>query len=105
LNGGASDDTLEGGAGNDTMNGGTGNDVFRYIAGGSGNDTINGFDAGPPGGQDKIDLSAFHFAGLAGNVTIANAGGGRTLITIIGQGTIRLNGVTAANITITDFIL
>jgi Ca2+-binding RTX toxin-like protein len=106
LNGGGLNDTLEGGADNDIMNGGTGNDLFRYLTGGFGADTINGFDANPLGGQDLIDLSGLLItnASFGSNVTIA-ASGGSTLITVAGQGTILLAGVSVANVTIGDFML
>ena len=107
INGGIGDDILEGGSGNDSLNGGTGNDVFRYVLGGCGNDTITGFDANPSGGQDTIDLVGLGItaATFAANVTITNAGGGATLLTIAGQGTIRLAGVSVASVTAMDFVL
>jgi Ca2+-binding RTX toxin-like protein len=106
LNGGAGVDILEGGAGNDAMNAGAGNDFFRFL-GGFGADTVTGFDANPVGGQDLIDLRGLGItaATFASQVTITNAGGGSTLITVVGQGTVRLSGVTLANVTITDFVL
>jgi Ca2+-binding RTX toxin-like protein len=105
LNGGAGVDILEGGAGNDAMNGGAGNDFFRYFAG-FGADTITGFDANPAGGQDLIDLRGLGItaATFAARVSITG-GGGNTLITVAGQGTIRLSGVTVANVTVADFVL
>ncbi len=101
LNGGSGNDTIEGGAGNDTLNGGIGNDIFRYLLGGFGNDTITGFDANPSGGQDTIDLAGLGItaANFAAKVTITNAGGGAALITIAGQGTIRLTGVAVSAVT------
>ncbi len=107
IKGGFGNDTIEGGAGNDSLNGGTGNDTFRYVPGGSGSDTITGFDANPSGGQDTIELTGLGItaATFAANVTITNAGGGATLITIAGQGTIRLVGVTVSAVTVTDFVL
>ncbi len=106
VNGGAGVDILDGGAGNDAMNGGAGNDFFRFFAG-FGADTITGFDANPAGGQDLIDLRGLGItaATFASQVTITNAGGGSTLITVVGQGTVRLSGVTVANVTVTDFVL
>ncbi len=107
LNGSIGDDIIEGGADNDALNGATGNDVFRYLVGGFGADTITGFDANPTGGQDLIDLRDFGItaADFAANVTIVNGGGSTVLITVIGQGTIRLTGQNVASFNITDFLL
>jgi Ca2+-binding RTX toxin-like protein len=107
LNGGNGADIIEGGGGNDTMNGGADNDMFRYLVGGFGADTITGFDAAPAGGQDLLDVRGLGItaANFASRVVIANAGGGNALITIAGQGTIRLTGVTAANVNSTDFLV
>ena len=113
LNSGNGNDVITGGAGNDTMNGGGGFDTFKFAAL-FGADIIAGFDANPgTGGQDFLDISALGItaATFATNVTIA-AGpvAGSTLVTIVGGGTIQLNGVafpgTVANrIDIADFIL
>jgi Ca2+-binding RTX toxin-like protein len=115
VNGGGGADTITGGADNDTMNGGAGPDTFKFAAL-FGADFIAGFDANPTGGQDKLDISALGItaATFAANVTIA-AGPlvgttQTTLVTIVGGGTIQVNGVafpgTVANrITIDDFIL
>ncbi len=106
LNGSNGDDILEGGADADALNGAAGNDVFRYFAG-FGDDTITGFDPNPTGGQDLIDLSGLGItaATFAGNVTIVNGGGSTVLITVSGQGTIRLNANAVSGITISDFVL
>jgi hypothetical protein len=92
------------------MNGGAGNDTFIFI-GTFGNDDITGFDANPAGGQDLLNISALGVTAANFNtrVTIAAAGGGRTLVTIrnaanVIVGTIRLNG-GPANYNATDFIL
>ena len=99
------------------MNGGGDADTFTFAAG-FGADTITGFDANPGGtgntaGQDQLDISALGItsATFAANVTIA-AGpvAGSTLVTVVGGGTIQVNGVafpgTVANqITIADFVL
>jgi Ca2+-binding RTX toxin-like protein len=92
-------DTLIGGAGNDSLTGGAGNDFFTFLAG-FGQDTITDFDSNPAGGQDIIDLSAFHTA--FGSITVANAGGG-TLITVTAGNTITLSGVNRNTIDATDF--
>jgi Ca2+-binding RTX toxin-like protein len=93
-----------GGLGNDTMNGNGGNDRFVF-SGAFGNDVINGFDSNPTGGQDTLDVrdlgvTAANFASL---VTIAQQGA-NVLVTINGQ-TITLAGETAANVTISDFLV
>ena len=117
LNSGNGTDTITGGDGNDTMNGGGDADTFTFAAG-FGADIINGFDANPAGigtatGQDKLDISALGItaATFGANVTLA-AGpvAGSTLVTVVGVGTIQVNGVafpgTVANqITSADFIL
>ncbi len=108
ITGGAGVDTIEGGGANDGLNGGAGNDFFRYLLGGFGSDTIGGFDANPAnGGQDLIDLTGLGItaANFATSVIITNAGGGNTLITITGQGSITLTGVGVAAVNATDFIL
>jgi len=104
LNGSAGDDRLIGGAGNDALNGGAGNDILIFAAG-FGNDTVTGFDSNPVGGQDLIDITAYHFtaANFAANVLIA-AVGTETLITIaVDQ--IHLLNVAANTVNQSDFIL
>jgi Ca2+-binding RTX toxin-like protein len=107
LNGGTGVDTIEGGADNDSMSGGAGNDFFRFLTGGFGADIINDFDADPVGGQDLLDVRALGItaANFAARVTIAKAAGGGALVTIAGQGSIRIAGVTAANLTVSDFLV
>ena len=108
LNGNGGNDTLNGMGGNDTMNGGAGNDTFVFAAG-FGNDVINGFDANPAGGgQDLIDLTAYHLtaATFASAVTIADMGA--DMLITIGTDTIRLAGVSGTGVnavTIDDFRL
>jgi Ca2+-binding RTX toxin-like protein len=83
INAGNGADILIGGTGNDIMNGGVGNDRFVFTAG-FGNDTISGFDANPVGGQDLLDISALGISAVdfGSSVTIADMGGGDTLVTI-----------------------
>jgi Ca2+-binding RTX toxin-like protein len=103
--GGAGADTLDGGLGNDTLTGGGGNDVFRFVPG-FGNDIITDFAPGTVvGAQDLMDVSGLGItaANFAGSVGIA-ASGANTLITI-GAATIKLNGVLAASISSSDFVL
>ena len=104
LNGSAGDDRLTGGAGNDALNGGAGNDILIFAAG-FGNDTVTGFDSNPVGGQDLIDITAYHFtaANFAANVLIA-AVGTETLITIAAD-QIHLLNVASNTVNQTDFIL
>ena len=87
LNGGIGTDTIEGGAGNDTMNGGNGNDIFRYH--GSVGSVPTPLPASTPI-QLVVKMSStwralgINAGNFAANVTIANGGGGATLITIAG---------------------
>ena len=127
IDGGAGNDTLSGGTGNDTDNliGGAGNDTINllavdggndvviYNAAGFGADTLTNFDAigGTATTQDRIDLSALGItaANLATRV-IESTVGGNTLLTVRDAslatiGTIQINGVTNANIDVTDYIL
>jgi Ca2+-binding RTX toxin-like protein len=128
INGGAGADTINGGGGNDDITGGAGNDtlqgdpaantvgtdMFRFGTG-FGSDTINGFGAVPSltVGQDLLNVSALGITNTTlfnANVTVAPSGA-NTLITIripgttTVAGTILLNGVAAANVTIADFSL
>ena len=104
LNGGIGTDILEGGANNDTMNGGANDDVFRYTAA-FGADTITGFDANPTGGQDLIDLRGLGITAATFAANVTHTAGSNTVITIAGQGTIRLSGVNGPAIDASDFIL
>jgi Ca2+-binding RTX toxin-like protein len=133
LNGGDGNDVIDGGIGNDTIGGGDDNDTIIGNSGDDtidvggglntivyntpnfGADIINSFDAtgGTPASQDRIDLSALgitaaNFAARVAETTIGGAG--NTLLTITDGaanqiGTIRVNGVTNANMDITDFTL
>ena len=91
---------LDGSTG-DTIIGSSGNDLFVF-APGFGADTVTDFDANPVGGQDLIDLTAYHITNFAASVTIS---GGATAVVTIGGETITLTGVNAANVTSADFIL
>jgi Ca2+-binding RTX toxin-like protein len=97
-------DVLIGGAGADALNGISGDDFFRFAAAGTGVDRIIGFDADAAGGQDKIDVAGrgFSAASIGGAILIA-ASGADTLITI-GADTIRLLGISAANVDAGDFV-
>ena len=89
------------------MTGGAGNDIFKFLAG-FGQDTITDFTAhaGAAGNKDLMDISGLGItaATFAANVTIANGGGGSTLVTF-GGNSIRLLAVGPANINQSDFIL
>jgi len=111
LVGGAGNDRLTGGSGDDAMDGGVGNDVFLFAAG-FGHDTIAGFDSNPAGGQDLLDIRSFGFtlATFADPITGVSIGAGPTvadtLVTFVATGdTILLNGVAAATVDATDFML
>jgi len=115
LAGGDNNDTIIGGAGDDTIDVGGGFNTIVYNAPNFGADTINSFDAdgGTPANQDRIDLSALGVtaANFATRVIESTIGGaGNTLLTIRDAslatiGTIRVNGVTNANMDINDFTL
>jgi Ca2+-binding RTX toxin-like protein len=102
LNGMAGIDYLFGSAGNDRMTGGTEADVFVFNAG-FGDDTITDFAAGV-GRTDRIWLQA---AGVTGQTAVewsvvdSSAG---AVISIVGQGSITLTGVTVAQLHADDFI-
>jgi Ca2+-binding RTX toxin-like protein len=107
IDGGTGNDTITGGSGGDVMTGGAGNDLFVFAAG-FGNDVISSFDANPTGGQDLLDVTAYHLnaAGFAANVSIELSGA--DTIVHIGVDTITLtgvNGIGANAVTIDDFKL
>jgi Ca2+-binding RTX toxin-like protein len=122
LSGGSGDDTLDGGDGTDLLNGGTGSDVMTtglasdilVFQASFGQDTVTDFDAGPTGGQDRMDISALNVN--AGNFTtmvtilVGSFGGDADLDTVvtIGGDSIKLYGVIGSGenvITQADFIL
>jgi Ca2+-binding RTX toxin-like protein len=109
INGGLGNDIITGGAGNDIMTSGGGQNTFVFAAG-FGADTITGFDSNPSGtGQDFLDVRALGItaATFATRVSIGVVGS-NTVVTIDGNDSITLNGVTGigANvITQADFIL
>ena len=100
LYGGTGDDELEGGAGTDTLTGGAGADTFVFAAG-HGTDTITDFE---PDESDLIDVSALAgitaFAGLSlsddDSDTVLDLGPH-------GGGTVRLQGVSVADLEAGDF--
>ena len=100
LYGNAGNDTLDGGAGTDTLSGGAGADTFVFAAG-HGADTITDFTPG----ADRIDLSAFaDLDGLA-SLTLTAAGSDTVLdLSAHGGGTVRLQGIAAADLLAADFL-
>jgi Ca2+-binding RTX toxin-like protein len=116
LIGGTGNDVLTGGAGNNVMTGGLGNDIFRYLAGNF-KDIITDFTGhlGAANNQDRIDLSGLGITASASaksfatSVNIAQFGATDTLVTVFGGGaaggTIKLSGVLASAVNVTDFKL
>ena len=97
--GGAGDDRIGGGGGDDTLYGGVGDDTFVFRPG-NGNDTIKDFTDG----EDHIDLSEFSTISDFSDLTITSDDDGVTIdLTGHGGGTIRLEGVDAANLGDADF--
>ncbi|MEH7830199.1 calcium-binding protein [Gemmobacter denitrificans] len=91
LRGGAGADTLVGGGGADVLTGGSGADVFVFSTA-RGTDTVTDFDVT----QDLLDLTALGADGLA-DLTVTETETGVDLV--LGQITIALNGVAAADLT------
>ncbi|WP_306132701.1 nidogen-like domain-containing protein [Roseivivax marinus] len=107
INGGGGDDTINGGDGNDTVDGGNGADVFVWNEGEAGAvDVIEGFEDG----SDMLMLTGVENApgsGLQGRVDALDittvAGGGAAQLSYDGQ-IIVVEGVTAADLTVDDFM-
>ena len=101
LYGNEGNDTLDGGAGTDTLTGGTGADTFVFAAG-HGADTITDFT---PGEGDRIDLSAFADLGGFASLTLTADGSDTVLdLSAHGGGTVRLQGIAAADLLAADFL-
>lgn len=94
--GGAGNDTITGGAGNDVLAGGSGSDVFVF-KGRAGNDRITDFERG----ADRIDLSDY---GMRFRDILREDKAAGALVTHNG-GTILLEGIAAADLSASDFIL
>ena len=101
--------SIDGGGGNDSITGSAGPDVIIGRAGGrSCSDHLRSWHRTRQRRRLPVlrrlrrglGITAATFAG-----SVSNTAGNNTVITIAGQGTIRLSGVTGANIDITDFIL
>ena len=106
LTAGSTGSVITGGRGDDTLEGGAGNDTFVF-APGDGDDEINNFNSG---GTDKIDLSAFTSIASLDDLRDTNDSNGEISvgtaveINLPSNGEIRLNGVTADNLTADNFI-
>ena len=101
---------ITGGRGGDTLVGGGSSDTFVF-APGDGNDEITGFSVDPGAAQDKIDLSAFTSIASLDDLRDTNDSNGEISVTsnaveirLPSDGEIRLNGVTADNLTADNFI-
>jgi hypothetical protein len=102
VNGTANDDTLFGADGNDTLFGDTGDDVFVFTDG-AGDDTVTDFEAGA-GTDDQLDVSDFGFADLADLLASTNDAGADTVITLDGDDSLTLIGVSKADLQEDDFL-
>jgi Ca2+-binding RTX toxin-like protein len=97
IDGRQGDDTLAGGNGNDTLTGGAGNDVFVFGTN-NGNDRVTDFTSG----YDLIDLSGTSAADIS-DISITSGDGGWAVLAVDNT-TITLDGITAANLTSSNFI-
>ncbi len=102
VNGTANDDTLFGADGNDKLFGDTGDDVFVFTDG-AGDDTVTDFEAGA-GTDDQLDVSDFGFADLADLLASTNDAGADTVITLDGDDSLTLIGVSKADLHEDDFL-
>ena len=104
--GNAGNNTINGADGNDFLTGGAGSDTFVFAApvgtfAGSGDDTITDFAAG----SDRIDIAAYHFADFAAVMAQTADVGGAAVLTLDGQDSVTLTGVTKDQLHALDFIL
>ncbi len=95
LIGGDGDDRLVGEFGNDTLTGGTGADTFVFDIKGA-HDTVTDFVQG----QDKIDLTAYHYANAAAALAAFSTG-----IYVDHTTFVTFTGLNTVNITADDLIL
>ena len=56
-------------------------------------------------GRDSYDLRGLGITAATFAANVTRTAGSNTVITVVGQGTIRLSGVVGTNIDATDFIL
>ncbi|WP_247493843.1 hypothetical protein [Bradyrhizobium sp. 142] len=104
-------DTLNGGAGDDWLSGGANNDFFVFDTG-SGKDVIADFDQGnkavgsTAAEHDLIDVHAYGFADWTSlSSLISDNSAGDAVVHLSANDTITLDGVQAANLHPTDFII
>ena len=96
------DDELDGGPGADTLTGGPGADTFVFGAG-HGSDTITDFS---PDESDLIDVSAFAGITAFANLSLSDDESDTVLdLGSHGGGTVRLEGISAADLEAEDFVL
>lgn len=103
LNGTPQDDTIDGGIGNDTLTGSSGSDVFQFSARSFGQDIITDFAIA----TDRIDLSAIGVSSFSALQPYIAQAGTDTVITLGFNGaseSIRLQGVTASQLTAANFV-
>jgi len=93
LAGGGGDDTLDGGGGADTLSGGAGHDTFTFLAS-FGNDVITDFDTG----EDVLSFGSNLFADRDAVLSAATEIGSDVVIDAGAFGTIRLTGLTLADL-------
>ena len=100
LYGGAGDDTLDSGTGDDTLTGGEGSDTFVF-AENEGSNTITDFNVA----EDTIDLRLIQQAVAYSDLTITDKtdGTGVTITHTALGGTITLNGVSASDLSASNF--
>ena len=99
LEGGEGNDTLDGGSGDDTLYGDGGDDTFVFGSG-NGVDVIADFAAG----TDLVDLSAFRGVSGFDDLEITDEPDGAVIdLSEFGGGTIKLEGISAADLSAEDF--
>lgn len=99
LFGGSGRDWLEGGAGNDWLTGGTGADVFEFDRN-DGRDVITDFQ----NGVDKIELDDFSRAQVQNVIRNSKMVDGDLVLTLAGGNTVTLEGMTKAQLDVSDFL-
>ena len=98
LYGDADDDALYGGIGDDELEGGAGTDTLE---GGTGSDTITDFSMDE---SDAVDLSAFSGITGFGDLSLTDDGSDTVVdLGSHGDGTVRLEGVSSADLEAGDF--